>query len=164
MPLASLWHFGLCGEPMSEIVIQIITAALGSLGFALLYRLRPEHLPLATLGGAFVWGIYLRCLKYTENIFAAAMIATVFCTLYAEIFAKVQKTPATVLLIPSVIPLIPGSALYYTMSSIVQRDLVEAWYYARLTIQFALAIAIGISLVWTIWAVLFQRKNQQQDN
>ena len=149
---------------MTEIIIQIITAALGSLGFALLYRLRPEHLPLATIGGALAWGIYLFALKYTENIFASAMIATVFCTLYAEVFAKVQKTPATVLLIPSVIPLIPGSALYYTMSSIVQRNLTDAWFYARLTIQYALAIALGISLVWTIWAVLFQRKNQPRDN
>ncbi len=149
---------------MTETIIQIVMAALGSLGFALLYRLRPEHLPLATIGGALVWGIYLLALKYTENIFASALIATVFCTLYAEILAKLQKTPATVLLIPSVIPLIPGSALYYTMSSLVQRDLTQAWYFARLTIQYALAIAIGISLVWTVWAVLFQRKNQPRDN
>ncbi len=149
---------------MTEIIIQIVMAALGSLGFALLYRLRPEHLPLATLGGAVAWGIYLLCLKYTENIFASALIATVFCTLYAELFAKAQKTPATVLLIPSVIPLIPGSALYYTMSGLVQRNLEQAWFYARLTIQFALAIAIGISLVWTFWAILFQRKDQPQDN
>lgn len=163
MLLASLLLSGLCGERMS-IWIQILTAALGSIGFALLYRLRPEHLPLAAVGGAITWGVYLLVLKYTENIFAAALIATVLCTFYAEILSKLQKTPATVLLIPSVIPLIPGSALYYTMSSLVQRDLIQAWYFARLTIQYALAIALGISLVWTIWAVLFQRKNQQRDN
>lgn len=148
----------------TEMIIQILMAALGSLGFSLLYRLRPEHLPLATVGGAFVWGIYLLGLNLTENIFAACMMASIFCTLYSEVLAKIQKTPATVMLIPSIIPLIPGSALYYTMSYLVQRDLSQAWYYARLTFQYALAIALGISLVWTIWAVLFQRKNQLRDN
>ena len=67
-----------------SIWIQILTAALGSIGFALLYRLRPEHLPLAAVGGAITWGVYLLVLKYTENIFAAALIATVLCTFYAE--------------------------------------------------------------------------------
>lgn len=158
------WLSGLCGEYMETkmIVIQIITAALGAFGFALLYRLRPEHLPLAALGGALTWGIYLLGLNFTENIFAASLVASIFCAFYAEVLAKLLKTPATVFLIPSIISLIPGGSLYYTMSELVQKDLTSSWYYARLTIQYALAIALGISLVWAIWAMLFQRKSKAQ--
>ncbi len=145
------------------IVIQIVTAALGSFGFSLIYRLRPEHLPLAALGGAITWGTYLFVLHYTDNIFIASFVATICCTLLAEIVAKLQKTPATVLLIPSVIPLIPGGSLYYTMSELVQRDYDAFWHYARLTIQYALSIALGISIVWTLWAMLFQRKAQVRE-
>ncbi|MBQ0135764.1 MAG: threonine/serine exporter family protein [Oscillospiraceae bacterium] len=147
-----------------EMIIQILTGALGSLGFALLYRLRPEHLPLATLGGALAWGAYLLGMQFSDNIFVACLFASVICTLYSEILARINKIPVTVLLIPSVIPLIPGSSLYYAMSSLVQRDLEDGWFYGKLTFQYALGIALGISLVWTFWAVLFQRKNQPRDN
>ena len=136
------------------IIIQILTGALGSVGFSLIYRLKTIHIPLAALGGAITWGVYLLGLNFTENIFVASLIAAVICTLYAEISAKVQKTPATVLLIPSMIPLIPGGALYYTMSNIVSRELETAWYFGRLTIQYALAIALGLALVWTVWTTV----------
>ena len=136
------------------IIIQILTGALGSVGFSLIYRLKTIHIPLAALGGAITWGVYLLGLNFTENIFVASLIAAVVCTLYAEISAKVQKTPATVLLIPSMIPLIPGGALYYTMSNIVSRELETAWYFGRLTIQYALAIALGMALVWTVWTTV----------
>ncbi|MBR5976447.1 MAG: threonine/serine exporter family protein [Clostridia bacterium] len=136
------------------IIIQILTGALGSVGFSLIYRLKTIHIPLAALGGAITWGVYLLGLNFTENIFVASLIAAVICTLYAEISAKVQKTPATVLLIPSMIPLIPGGALYYTMSNIVSRELETAWYFGRLTIQYALAIALGMALVWTVWTTV----------
>ena len=136
------------------IIIQILTGALGSVGFSLIYRLKTIHIPRAALGGAITWGVYLLGLNFTENIFVASLIAAVVCTLYAEISAKVQKTPATVLLIPSMIPLIPGGALYYTMSNIVSRELETAWYFGRLTIQYALAIALGMALVWTVWTTV----------
>lgn len=144
------------------VIIQILAGALASVGFSLLYRLKASHIPLAAIGGALTWGIYLLGLSMFDNIFGASLAAAIVCTLYAEILAKIQKTPATVLLIPSIIPLIPGGALYYTMSNIVSRELETAWYYGRLTIQYALAIALGIAVVWTIWAALFQRKPKEK--
>lgn len=144
------------------VIIQILAAALGSVGFSLLYRLKASHIPLAAIGGALTWGTYLLGILGFDNLFGASLAAAIVCTLYAEILATVQKTPATVLLIPSIIPLIPGGALYYTMSNIVSRELETAWYYGRLTIQYALAIALGIAIVWTIWAALFQRKPKEK--
>ena len=43
---------------MQEL-IQIFCATLGTLGFALLFRVRREHLLFATLGGALSWTAYL---------------------------------------------------------------------------------------------------------
>ncbi|MBQ6753429.1 MAG: threonine/serine exporter family protein [Clostridia bacterium] len=145
------------------IIIQILTGALGSVGFSLIYRLKAAHIPLAAVGGALTWGIYLLGLHFTGNIFAASLLAAVVCTFYAEILAKAQRTPATVLLIPSIIPLIPGGALYYTMSNIVSRELETAWYFGRLTIQYALAIALGMALVWTVWTTVTRVMNKQED-
>ena len=53
----------------TEIVMQLVTAFLGSLGFALLFHVRREKLLLASLGGLLSWGYILpwvRCrLRWT---------------------------------------------------------------------------------------------------
>ena len=42
--------------------MTLLTALLGSAGFALLFNVRKQLLPLAALGGALCWG----CLLYTS--------------------------------------------------------------------------------------------------
>lgn len=39
--------------------IGLLTALLGSAGFALIFNVRKQLLPLAALGGALCWGTYL---------------------------------------------------------------------------------------------------------
>lgn len=140
------------------VLLQILTAALSSVGFSILYKLHTVHIPFAALGGALVWTIYVFMFRFTDNVFVSSLVAAMFATLYAEVFAKLSRTPATVLLIPSVIPLIPGSSLYYTMSGFVSRDMEAVSYYGKLTALYALSLALGIAVVWTVWATLFQRK------
>ena len=42
-----------------DMLIQLVTAFTGSLGFALLFHVRKEKLLLASLGGLLAWGVYL---------------------------------------------------------------------------------------------------------
>ena len=44
---------------LQQGALQIFCGALGTLGFALFFFVRPKHLLLATLGGALSWLIYL---------------------------------------------------------------------------------------------------------
>ena len=44
---------------MKQILIQLVTAFIGSLGFGLLFGLRMKHVFWAALGGMIAWGIYL---------------------------------------------------------------------------------------------------------
>ena len=44
---------------MREILIQLISAYLGALGFSLLFGLHKRHLFLAALGGMMSWGVRL---------------------------------------------------------------------------------------------------------
>ena len=135
---------------MEEILIQLATAFLGSFGFSLVFGLRFRWVLHASLGGLCCWGIYLLANSRLHSIFAACLIASAFAALYGEILARLCKAPATVFFVPSVIPLIPGGALYYTMSYAVQGDWAAASHYGSLTMQYALAIAAGISLVWAL--------------
>lgn len=135
---------------MTEIIIQLITGMLGSLGFALLFGLKKQYLIAAALGGLLNWGLYLLGMHWWNTIFFAGLLASAFSALYSEIMARVKKAPATLFFITSVIPLIPGRALYYTCSNAVMRDWIAAKAYANVTLQYALSIAAGACIVWGI--------------
>ncbi len=132
---------------MKEILIQLVTAFLGSLGFALLFGLRRRYLLPAALGGLLSWGVYLLCSHLFPSVFLAGLAASAFSVVYAEMLARLMRTPATLFVIPAVIPLVPGSSLYYAMSCAVQRDFASAREYGMQTMEFALAIAMGMSFV-----------------
>ncbi len=132
---------------MKGIAIQLLTAFLGSLGFSLLFGLRKRHLFAASLGGLLVWGLYLLAEYYVRSIFLANLLASAFAVVYAEILARRLKCPATLFVLPGIVPLVPGGSLYYAMSHAVRRELEDASMYGTATLMKALAIAAGISLV-----------------
>jgi uncharacterized membrane protein YjjB (DUF3815 family) len=61
--------------------------------------------------------------------------------------ARWRKTPATLFVIPGMVPLVPGSSLYNTMSYAVRGEMEAARAYGTKTLLCALAIAAGISFV-----------------
>ena len=133
-----------------EIFVQLLTAFLSSLGFSLIFRLRRGLLIPASLGGLCSWAIYLFCCRYMAGVFAPCLAAAAFVALYAEVMARVFRAPVTVFFLPGVIPLLPGSSLYYAMSAAVQRDWAAARSYGSLTVLYSLAISAGMSLVWAV--------------
>ena len=66
--------------------------------------------------------------------------------------AKLARAPATIFLIPALIPLVPGSYVYYMMSALVLNKLSTMRHYGQLTAEWAFGLAAGIGLI----AVLHQ--------
>lgn len=145
---------------MRDVAVQLFVALTGSWGFAILFGVRPKLAIPASLGGFFSWAIYLLGIHFGQGIFIACFVAAAFAAFNAEVLARVLKAPATLFLVPSFIPLIPGSTLYYTMSNAVARDWEQMSYYGNQTWQYALAIAGGISLVWAFSYMVTQIKKQ----
>lgn len=129
------------------IFLQIITAFLGSIGFSILFNVRGSKLLVAGFGGALSWGLYLALGPYLSSDSLKYFIASLFVTVYAEVFARIKKTPTTSFLVPGFIPLIPGGALYSTMKYALHNDWGLFADKASYTFQLALAIAAGIVAV-----------------
>lgn len=142
--------------------IQLLTAFLGAIGFSLLFHVRGRLILPASIGGMLEWGVYLLGLHTMDGIFLPCLIASAFSAVYAEVMARLLKAPATVFFLPTIVPLIPGSTLYYMMHYAVQSDWVTAQYYRGLTIQYALGIAAGISLVWAVVDMLHKVKAKKR--
>ena len=133
-----------------DIFTQLVTSFIGSLGFALMFGMRRRHLMIASLGGMLSWGIYLAVLSVRESVFFAVLVASAFSMIYAEFMARLRKCPATLFIIIAIIPLVPGSSLYYAMSYAVSGDMINAGYHAHQTVIWVLAISAGISFVTAI--------------
>lgn len=131
-------------------VIQIFMGGLGTLGFSLLFNVRGRKLLFGTLGGLLSWAAFLLLENWFPSEALRYFLSTAAITVYCEILARVEKTPTTTFLVPVVIPLIPGSALYYTMNYALNEQwrlfAAQAFY----TLELALALAVGIIAVTTL--------------
>lgn len=130
-----------------KYVVMILTAAVGTLGYCLLINVRRNKIVYGCLGGVVSTFLYCACVEAGLTPLLQNLIPAAVVTLYAEVLARVIKAPATVFLIPSIIPLVPGGRLYYTMRAIVDGDADSAKIYAMETIVIALGIAVGIVVI-----------------
>lgn len=135
-----------------DYAYQLILAFIGSLGFGLLFRINLKKAFSASFGGIICWFIYLLCRDaFSLGIFTSSLMAAASSAIYAEILAYHLRCPAIIMYITALIPLIPGSGLYYTMQNIVHEEWQQAQLTCYNTIQCALGIAMGISLVYAMY-------------
>ena len=139
---------------MGDELIQILMAFLGTIGFAIFFNIRKIRLLLVGIGGAVIWTVFLVVNHVTEQEMIALFAASVLASVFAEILARIVKSPATVLLVPMVIALIPGGNLYYTMFYMVQGHSILFQAYLKLVLQEAASIALGIMIVMSAMQVI----------
>lgn len=142
---------------IQRYIIQVITAGLGAGGYSILFNIRRDKLPYASAGGSLAWIIYILASQTTTNAFITNMLAAAFATLYSEIFARIKKAPTTVFLIPSIMPMIPGGGLFYTMSAVINNNSELFEKYFITTIETALGISIGIIFMSLIGVKLVKK-------
>ena len=130
---------------MSWYILQTITGAIGSLGFAVLFGVRDHKVWPIMAGGAISWAVYLLSTNAAGwSMFAGLFAATFITDLLAEILARKLKTPVLLLLVPMLIPLVPGGDLYYMMDYLVRGNYVDLGAASRKVLMEAGAIAMGI--------------------
>ncbi len=128
-------------------VIQTVMGMLGAVGFAILFHVKVNKLWACALGGGLSWVVYLWVLHRNDDKALGLLASTITVVLLAEILARILKTPTTILLVPMLIPLIPGGDLYYTTSYLVRGMKQECAESLNLVVREAGAIAFGIILV-----------------
>lgn len=129
---------------------QVIYAFIVSLGFGVLFNVRDKNLFFAALGGAVGWFFYSLTMNLSDSSILAMLIASISISIYAEIFSRVLKNPVTLFLVCSLIPLVPGSGMYYTVFEAVEGNVFDSLNNGIETLSLAGVIAVGIILVSTL--------------
>lgn len=145
-----------------QTVIGLLTAVLGSAGYAILFNVRKRIVVLAAAGGALCWGVYLLAGLLTPSVFLCTFAGSAVVAIWSEVLARVEKTPAQQYLIIGLIPLVPGGTLYYAMSALVREDWAQAQVYGYRTTAFVLGIAAGVSLTLSLWDMVRSARQRLQ--
>ena len=130
-----------------EFFIQLISVTIGTVCFAILFGVRPKHLPIAFVGAAVTFTSYSIIEHMGLSLFSAAFLSTVLAALLSEFCARWRRAPAIVFLVPFLLPTIPGGSLYRTMSNLLTRDYEVALEYLMITLKVSIGIAGGIVTV-----------------
>ena len=145
-------------EPIDHpLWIQCIAGLVGTLGFGLMFNMHGRGIPFALLGSIISWPVCVLCMRIGLAEPIAYLIAAAVSCFYAEIMARIRKFPATSYLMCALVPLIPGSGIYYTMDFIRRGMLSEAYDKGMLTAAIAGSMAVGVLLVstgfrmWGVW-------------
>lgn len=144
-----------------SLFVQCIAAIIGTLGFSLLFDMHGSGMPHCLFGAALSWLVYSACSHIGLGDSSAFFVAAAAASFYAEVLARIRKYPATSYLIASLVPLIPGASLYYTMSYAASGDVSQFWAKGTSTAAIAGSMAVGVLLVSTVfrmWGVFKKNK------
>ncbi len=145
-------------EPIAHpLWIQCLAGLCGTLGFGLMFNMHGRGIPFALLGSLISWPVCVLMMRLGLAEPIAYLLGAAASSLYAEIMARIRKFPATSYLMCALVPLIPGSGIYYTMDFIRRSLLPEAYDKGMLTAAIAGSMAVGVLLVstgfrmWSVW-------------
>lgn len=133
------------------MVIEFIYAFLSTFGFSVLFNIPRKVIVYTSTTGALGWCVYSLVEKQYDSKISSAFLGAFVVALIGEYLARRLKKPATVFVIPGIIPLVPGYGLYYAMLKIIENDFEKAiqvgFETGLVAIGIASAIIIATSLI-----------------
>lgn len=128
---------------------------LATIAFAVLFQAPKRTLIISGVIGAIGWVVFVYLRQHLEyNSFHANFLATVALSLISELFARMFKQPATVFLIPGIIPLVPGLGMYQGMKQIIEKSYDNGVTTLLTAGTDSAAIALGIMVIASIFRVI----------
>ncbi|MCJ8341463.1 MAG: threonine/serine exporter family protein [Cetobacterium sp.] len=150
---------------MDIIMVQVISSIFATYGFGIVFNVKGNKIIYASICGGLGWLIYslLDYNGFTNLVSYTAASSGI--TIYSELLAKKLKIPTISLLFPSMIPLVPGGGIYFTMYNLVQDNINGAIEKGIETFVISGAITIGILIVSTFSQIYYYIiKNKEIDN
>ena len=131
----------------ADVLLQILMGFFGTIGFGMLFRSRGKKLLLAGLGGMAAWALFLLLGLWIESEPVRYFIVSVVISIYAEVLARLCKTPAGTFGILSLVPLVPGGGLYYSADYALSGNMDAFVAKALSTLSLTAMLSLGIVLV-----------------
>ena len=129
------------------MVVQTIGAFLAVISFSLILELPRKYVALAGGIGAAGWLVYLLVEAAAGSVIAAAFLSSLLVALSSHIFARIFKSPVTVFLVAGILPSVPGTSIYRSVSYVISNNPELSSHYLVETLQVSGAIAMAIFIM-----------------
>lgn len=146
------------------ILIQFIAAFVAVAAFSINLEIPKKHIIIVGIVGALGWVTYIVCDYFNlPNIFAYFVSALVV-TILSVILSQILKAISTIFLIPGILPIVPGVAMYKMIYYLINNNLKESVYQFLQAILITGGIALAIFITESIREMQIIRKEEINEN
>ena len=142
-------------EVWFQVIWQIVAAASGTIGFAIIYSFpRSLYVP-AGIVGAIGWVTYLGLTRTGATPAMGTLAAATVVGILSRFGAVFKKCPSTAFILAGLFPLVPGAGIFWCTYYMVSNQFslsISAGYTA---LKVALAIVIGIIIAMELPQSIF---------
>ena len=131
-------------------IVQFVLAFFASFCFAIVFNCPKKECITSGIGGGIAWVIYVYVYHRTINAVLGIFAASIFAAAYSRVFSYKHMEPSTVFLLPSIVPLVPGSSMYRTMKGILDANIYDTFMEATKALKLSGVIAIAIMIVFVL--------------
>ncbi len=131
--------------------------------FGILFQAPKKSLVISGVIGAVGWVLFVLLRHHLGyNSFHANFFAAVIIALGSDLSARIFKQPATIFVIPGIIPLVPGLGMYQGMTQIIEKNYELGTATLLTACTDSAAIALGMMVMTSVFRVLKMSKARKQ--
>lgn len=129
---------------MIDIIRDFLICIPATVFFAILLKVPRRAIPVSAVLGSIGYAVFELTSPVLGSPIAGYFIGTLLMAICSEILARRLKMPATIFIIPAIIPLVPGLGLYNTMLYLVEGQNAKAGTIGIVTILSIVAMAMAL--------------------
>ena len=129
------------------IFVVLVASTVGTMGIIIQFGIEKRVMIWALIASILCCTAYEITVLLGGGFFLSSLIASAVAAAYSDFMAHLVKTPATVMIIPAIVPLVPGGRLYYTMLGAVNSNVAMFSENGKAALLIAAGLAIGIIAV-----------------
>ena len=148
-------------EILQDLFLPCLWAFLASVAFGLVYNIHGLGILICGLGGALGWLVYLLVQLLPAGNILAAFVAAAAIAVFSECMARLRRCPVTGYLQVALLPLVPGSGIYYAMRHCVAGETSLFLSTILNTFGMAASLAVGAMLASTVLRILLPHLPQR---
>ena len=154
-----LYTSNLDSNSFTSMFMRSIMAGIGTTAFAILFRVRKQHILDTSILGFISWFLFLTLSELQFNVMLSIFISGFIIAIASRILAVKRKCPAIVFLMTSLFPLLPGLSFYRSIYYMLMGQETIAISFAKESFLIAFTIAISIAIVKYIKPPLIKKKH-----
>ena len=146
------------------IFIHFIAAFIAVVSFGVNLEIPKKHLVIVGVVGALGWITYIICDYFKLPNILSYFISALVIAILSIILSKLLKAVSTIFLIPGILPIVPGIALYKMIYFLINNNLKESGKQLMQVIWITGGIALAIFITESIKGIKIIRKERINEN